>query len=541
MKHKYAFILITLLMIIFICIEVNLTPLSKPSTYKFKIGVSSVDITPLVPAGAVQTQDKGENHLPVYIAGFGKNRRATGVHSSLFAKAVSFSLRDEYVVLVSLDLIGFPINRVKKIKEELFKRKGLRAERIIISSIHTHQGPDTIGMWGPNPLNPGFDDDYQEIVVKAVIKAVESALNNMQPAKVKFGSINIRDIDPYYNGKNFGGLNPSPKVLGLINDIRDPIIVDDTLTVMKADSLNGETICTIINWSGHPEVLGSRNTLISSDYVGYLRDRVSLLFGGETIFFPSEVGGMMSSLGADIPLRDEEGSPVYEIDEQGKIKLDKHRRPLPKFAKPESLEFARSLGYILADAVKLALNNSSYTPVNKIKLFWRRIKIPIENRYLADAIKLGIIDSDDMINNYVEDIISLFEIGPSQWVNIPGEIFPELAIGTPEDEEFCGARPNRYFPQHKEEDIKSQHCFPYFVKDPFKLKMTAKYKFVLGLANTELGYIIPECDFNLLGLFNYGDHYEETVSIGKSAASIILQAISELLSESKQTAENQST
>jgi hypothetical protein len=57
---------------------------------------------------------------------------------------------------------------------------------------------------------------------------------------------------------------------------------------------------------------------------------------------------------------------------------------------------------------------------------------------------------------------------------------------------------------------------------------------ILGLANDEIGYIVPPSDFVLDGELPYvreaeGDHYEETNSLGPTTASCIAQAFEDCL------------
>src|SRR5262249_4056636 len=65
----------------------------KPS---LEVGFGEADISP-----------KLDPRKPVYIAGFGQNRKATKVHDPLFARAVVLQDRKTKIALVSVDLVGF--------------------------------------------------------------------------------------------------------------------------------------------------------------------------------------------------------------------------------------------------------------------------------------------------------------------------------------------------------------------------------------------------------------------------------------------------
>ena len=62
----------------------------------------------------------------------------------------------------------------------------------------------------------------------------------------------------------------------------------------------------------------------------------------------------------------------------------------------------------------------------------------------------------------------------------------------------------------------------------------AKHGLIVGLANDEIGYIIPEYDFQATPTRTMtpkpkGTHYEETNSIGRRVTRIVMEAARELL------------
>src|SRR4051794_19302870 len=71
-------------------------------------GFSETEITPAIKA------DK-----PVYMAGFGHNRKATAVHDPLRAMAVVLAYGEKKIALVSVDLVGFFLPNVQRVRKEL--------------------------------------------------------------------------------------------------------------------------------------------------------------------------------------------------------------------------------------------------------------------------------------------------------------------------------------------------------------------------------------------------------------------------------------
>jgi len=119
-------------------------------------------------------------------------------------------------------------------------------------------------------------------------------------------------------------------------------------------------------------------------------------------------------------------------------------------------------------------------------------------------------------------------VGPVRFLAIPGELLPELAVGGFDGRFRFGAplvRPDNPDPPRLSGAPKG----PYL-----RERMRSKYGLIIGLANDELGYIIPSYDFKyapnrLMEPEPPGDHYEETNSIGPRAADIVIEAARELL------------
>ena len=98
----------------------------------------------------------------------GTNRKATGVHDPLKARAVVLRHGKEKVALVSIDLVGFFHANVQKVREQL-----AGFTYVLVSSTHNHEGPDTLGLWGPNPFISGVDPAYLKLVEEHIVAAVQ--------------------------------------------------------------------------------------------------------------------------------------------------------------------------------------------------------------------------------------------------------------------------------------------------------------------------------------------------------------------------------
>jgi hypothetical protein len=112
--------------------------------------------------------------------------------------------------------------------------------------------------------------------------------------------------------------------------------------------------------------------------------------------------------------------------------------------------------------------------------------------------------------------LAVFKIGPVSFVTVPGEIYPEIINGgieAPEGNDF-GIEPVEV--------------------PPVREKMPGKYKFVVGLANDEIGYIIPKSQWDVNAPFTYGREkspYGEENSPGPETAPVLHRNLLEMLEE----------
>src|SRR5947207_2980256 len=90
------------------------------------VGFAEADVTP-----------KLDPDRPVFIAGFGHNRKATRVHDPIMARAVVLSDGKQKVALVAVDVVGL-FNAVA----ESVRKKVDGFAYVGVSSTHNHEGPD---------------------------------------------------------------------------------------------------------------------------------------------------------------------------------------------------------------------------------------------------------------------------------------------------------------------------------------------------------------------------------------------------------------
>src|SRR3954449_12313528 len=100
----------------------------QPSEPLTPIGAAVVDITP---------------GFPIRLNGYGSRKaESEGVESRLKARALAIGGDVEGpAVLVAVDNCGVPARVTDEVAARLERRNGLRRERFVVSSSHTHAGP----------------------------------------------------------------------------------------------------------------------------------------------------------------------------------------------------------------------------------------------------------------------------------------------------------------------------------------------------------------------------------------------------------------
>jgi len=432
---------------------------------ELRFGFAKREITPAIGA------------KPVYMAGFGHDRKATGVHDDLWARAVAVSDGRQKLAIVSVDLIGVFHEDVLK-GRELLERK-VPGAVLIVSSTHNHEGPDTMGLWGSGRFSSGVEPRYLESVRRAIAEVAAEALSRLQPARLVLAKTRTPE---------------------LIEDGRLPRVIDHTLVAMQVIADDGTTLGTIVNWSSHPEALGGSNTVITSDFPHFLRTRIEERLGGTCVFVVGSIGGLMTPLG--LKLAGPDGRELAQ----------------------DSFELARAVGERAADAALEALRAGRPSVSTALEHRSALVFVPLENRLFRLATFLGVLDRDvyskekpatTLFGDDLRTEIGYLRLGDAEVLLVPAEIYPELVLGGIQDPQDPGAD----FPGAPGE------------RALFTL-LRSEYKLVFGLANDEIGYVIPRSQWDAKKPFAYGrskDQYGEINSVGPSAATRLAEAFERLL------------
>src|SRR5262249_25893574 len=156
----------------------------------------------------------GKGHK-VFLAGYGLNRKATGVHDPIYARTVVLAGGKDRIAICCVDLVGLQYPQVQAIRQKL---TGFRY--VLVSSTHNHEGPDVIGIWGRGPFHRGVNEEYLDLVVERIVQSVKEAADKLSPVTAAFG---MAEDDT------------------LLSDSRLPVAKDGVLRVVRFNGAGGDT------------------------------------------------------------------------------------------------------------------------------------------------------------------------------------------------------------------------------------------------------------------------------------------------------------
>ena len=302
-----------------------------------QVGFAEVDITPAI-----------SKTKPVYMAGFGQNRVATGVLAPLMARAIVFADGKSTVAMVSLDLVGLSYANTLAVRKRL---PGFNY--VLVSCTHNHEGPDTVGLWGPSPFKSGVDRDYIKHVEDCAVRAIEKAKRNLEPATARVGV--AQDAS-------------------LLHDSREPIVKHDELVVLSfmPEGDRGPS-GLLVQWNCHPETLADRNTLLSADYVASTVLTLKKHFKCPVIYLTGTVGGLMTTL--NLPVKDDMG------------------KEMPGGSVEKTVQYGKNLAMLAGDAVA----KSKPAVLTPIVARAKDVYLPLDNPQFLVARQLGLLVRDSFV------------------------------------------------------------------------------------------------------------------------------------------------
>lgn len=420
---------------------------------------------------------------PYYLAGFDRGMKATGVLDDIYVRSVFLkdSSGGDGVVLAVIDCVGMCNKDINDIRLQAQKKLNAASEiSMNVMATHVHASPDTQGLWGKG-IRCGINKNHMKRLKSIAAQCIVNSINNVKSGSLFFGKVLTHNM---------------------ILDNRLPFVHDDYLNRIRFVADDKSTELYMLNIGCHPELLGDKNTKISADWPAYCGKAIFEQVGAEFVFFNGAVGAITS-----------EGlGEVYQGTLDGEVTMKAFGKKMGEYA--------------------LSITDEIPVDVNLSMIRVERI-LPIVNKTFSFASKIKLVNNDVILVDAVEykkavkTEVGLLKLGKIKVLLVPGELFPELALGGffPAEESATG------------NDYQHQTLFE---------MMGEGEKLIFGLANDEIGYIIPDNDFYVCKKRPYAfwaipndkhgrAHYEETTCSGPFAAEMIRDAVEQLVKISNTT------
>lgn len=309
----------------------------------------------------------------VFLAGYDYNRKSTGVHDDLYAKAAVFHDGTQAVALVVIDAISLQYDTVKAIREAVGRQTlgiALPPEHVIVQATHTHSAPDTIGIYGADETHCGRDTVYMTTLVETAARQVAHAAKSLQPVQLAYAETECKDW---------------------IDNDSEPDIRDSSVTILVINDTQGRPLATMTNFACHPTVL-ENETLTGADWVGYFYKAMGAR-PGQHMFLQGAVGCWIQP-----------------------------------HAPERTYAFAQQYGEDLAQKVLAALKKTTPITGTAIRVANKVVQVPVNNPKFQFMSTAGLIPRS--FTETVESEVAWFAVGPAQFATHYGETAPEYELQT---------------------------------------------------------------------------------------------------------------
>lgn len=331
----------------------------------------SIAQTFLVGAASRNINPDGDS---LYMAGGNPNRPFIDVHDSLYVKAVFIGNKNQHVTILTFDCIGLMYPALLEIREQVKRSMpSVDPNSIVMSSTHTHAGPDVVGIWGKNFTQSGVNQRHMQKIVSGAIDAIKEAyekraIASMQYAEGTFGEDWVKNIS-------------------------EPNEIDRTISVIRFINQKNQSLATITNFACHPTIMDDATSAASADFVWGYYHYLDSLQGGVNMFLQGAIGGWIQP--EDVPSSFE-----------------------------NALHYGRSIGSYVHTLLLSARKNSS----DKISFKSKTITFPMKNQGFSALSRAGVIKR--AFGETVASEIASFTIGDAQFATHPGETVPAMGLET---------------------------------------------------------------------------------------------------------------
>jgi hypothetical protein len=246
-------------------------------------------------------------------------------------------------------------------------------DNIVMSSTHTHTGPDVVGLWGKDNATSGVNPEYMKVLIEKSAQAVAEAWQSRKPAQVVYAEGS--------HGEDW------------VRNISEPDVIDRSVTVMAIRDASNHNIATLTNFACHPTILIGVTKGGSSDFVAGYYQYLDSMQGGVNMYLQGAIGGWVQP--EDVPRS-------YQ----------------------NAMKYGRGLGKYTTEI----LQNGKQSISQKLDFKSARISLAVKNQGFRMLSQAGVVLRP--FTDSVATEIACFSIGDALFATHPGETSPALSLST---------------------------------------------------------------------------------------------------------------
>jgi neutral ceramidase len=233
------------------------------------------------------------------------------IHDELHARCLVLDDGQTRLALVVCDLLGIDRIISEEARRQIAEQYEIPREHVLISATHTHSAASALGK-DPRKLSQTIDD-YQQFVAQRIADGVARAINNLQPAEIAFGIVDVPEhvhnrrwhmrpgsipANPF-GGNDLVKMNP-PRANDNLVEPAGP--TDPTVSFLSIRQPDGQPISIYAAYSLH-YVGGVGRGYVSADYFAVFSEHIGqLLTSGDAsdVGYPPFVAMMANGTSGDI-------------------------------------------------------------------------------------------------------------------------------------------------------------------------------------------------------------------------------------------------
>ena len=373
---------------------------------------------------------------------------STGIHDSLWAKAMVLQQGNNKFVFIFCDLIGLTREISTSARSKISAITGVPFSHILVAATHSHTGPLFYGFqhayFHNKALKTGIDPhektDYVQFLINQIVKSAVDANHKLSQIKIEVGVTREEGLSynrRYYMKNGEVIFNPGPLNPDIVRPAgpTDPELGIVMLRNTKSEKFQGG----VSLFAMHADTFGG--TEISADYPYYLEQVLKTELGSEFISaFALGACGDLNHINTKVD------EPIYSPDNSSRIGQKLGNAVLNKLTKLRPIQ-QPSLKMMVAK-IELPLQVPTKDQIDTAR------KI-INNLYQANAsgeyMKRAGGESGDFLkrvemskylnlakqNKTVSVEVQVFRIdAETAIVGLPGELFSELGLAIKKQSPF---------------------------------------------------------------------------------------------------------